>query len=331
MKFLVIGYGSIGKRHARNIKFLGHEVIVLRHSRNTINKDGFDEYYSCEEALKSAGSIDGAIICSPTSCHLNDVTILVENNIPFLLEKPPTVDYQTCIEMVKLLKQREFSRYDIGFNLRFYPALKFIKEYIPNLGHIYAARVSAGYYLPDWRKNVDYRTTNSAKKELGGGVHIELIHEIDYIIWFFGLPEKVFGYTNRISILEISTEDICVAVFQYADGSVVELHLDYLSHKDLRGCQIIAEHGTMEWDFIEGKVKLFVKGQKIPEDLLSLDEGYDFNKTYIEELENFIGVVNRKKSRNINIQDAVDSIKVVEAIKLSSEKGKWIHIKETFN
>ncbi|MBT6229911.1 MAG: Gfo/Idh/MocA family oxidoreductase [Candidatus Scalindua sp.] len=331
MKFLVIGYGSIGKRHARNIKSLGHEVIVLRHSRDTINKDGFDEYYSYEEVLKSVHSIDGAIVCSPTSCHLNDVTILVDNNIPFLLEKPPTVDYKSCLEMIKYFKQREFSRYDIGFNLRFYPALKFIKEYIPNLGHIYAARVSAGYYLPDWRKNVDYRTTNSAKKELGGGVHIELIHEIDYIIWFFGLPEKVFGYTNRISTLEISTEDICVAVFQYGDGSVVELHLDYLSHKNLRGCQIIAEHGTMEWNFIEGKVKLFVRGQKIPEELLSLDEGYDFNKTYIEELENFIGVVIRKKNRNINIQDAVDSMKVVEAIKLSSEKGKWIDIKEAFN
>ena len=331
MKFLVIGYGSIGKRHARNIKSLGHEVIVLRHSRNTINKDGFDEYYSYEEVLKSVHSIDGAIICSPTSCHLNDVTILVDNNIPFLLEKPPTVDYQSCLEMIKFLTQREFSRYDIGFNLRFCPALKFTKEYLSNLGHIYSARVSAGYYLPDWRENIDYRTTSSASKELGGGVHIELIHEIDYIIWFFGIPEKVFGYINRISILEISTEDICVAVFQYGDGSVVELHLDYLSQKNLRGYQIIAENGTMEWDFIEGKVKLFVKGQKRPEELLSMDENYDFNETYIEELGNFIGVVNRKESRNVNIQDAVDSMKVLEAIKLSSEKGKWIHIKEDFN
>ena len=330
MKFLIVGYGSIGKRHARNIKSLGHEVIILRHSRDTINKDGFDEYYSYEEAIKSADSINGAIICSPTSCHLNDVTILVDNNIPFLLEKPPTVDYQSCLEMVKFLKQREFSRYDIGFNLRLYPALKFIKEYLPNLGHIYAARVSAGYYLPDWRENIDYRTTSSASKELGGGVHIELIHEIDYIIWFFGLPEKVFGYKNRISILEISTEDICVAVFQYGDGSVVELHLDYLSHKNLRGYQIIAENGTMEWDFIEGKVKLFVKGQKRPEELLSMDENYDFNETYIEELENFIGVVNRKESRNINVQDAVDSMKVLEAIILSSREGRVINLRETF-
>jgi len=331
MKFLVIGYGSIGKRHARNIKFLGHDAIILRHSRNTTNKDGFDEYYSYEEVLKSVDSIDAAIVCSPTSCHLSDVTILVDNNIPFLLEKPPTVDYQSCLEMIKFLTQREFSRYDIGFNLRFCPALKFTKEYLSNLGHIYSARVSAGYYLPDWRENIDYRTTSSARKELGGGVHIELIHEIDYIIWFFGIPEKVFGYINRISILEISTEDICVAVFQYGDGSVVELHLDYLSQKNLRGYQIIAENGTMEWDFIEGKVKLFVRGQKRPEELLSLDEDYDFNETYIEELENFIGVVSRKKSRNINIQDAVDSMKVLEAIKLSSEKGKWIHIKEDFN
>ena len=84
----------------------------------------------------------------------------------------------------------------------------------------------------------------------------------------------------------------------------------------------------MEWDFTEGKIKFFVKGQKTPEVLLSLDEDYDFNETYIDELENFIGVIDRKKSGNINIQDAVDSMKVLDAIILSSKEGRVINLRE---
>ena len=86
----------------------------------------------------------------------------------------------------------------------------------------------------------------------------------------------------------------------------------------------------MEWDLIEGKVKFFVKGQKTPEELLSLDEDYDFNETYIDELENFIGVIDRKTSGNINIQDVVDSMKVLDAIILSSREGRVINLRETF-
>jgi len=220
MKILVIGYGSIGKRHAVNVEALGHEVILLRHSRNNPNNDGLKEYYPFDEVVKHE-EINGAIICSPTSKHLSDVELLVRHNIPFLLEKPPTADLESTLLMEKVLQDNGFNDYDIGFNLRQYPPLQFTKDFLPSLGRIYSSRIYAGYYLPNWRQKVDYRETSSAKKELGGGVHIELVHEIDYILWFFGCPEKVVGYVNKISNLEISTEDICAALLKYEDDSIV--------------------------------------------------------------------------------------------------------------
>jgi len=330
MKILVIGYGSIGKRHAMNVKALAHEVILLRHSRNNPNNDGLKEYYLFGEVIKHE-EINGAIICSPTSKHLDDVELLVRHNIPFLLEKPPTADLESTLLMEKLLQNNGFYDYDMGFNLRHYPALQFIKDFLPNLGEIYSSRIYAGYYLPNWRKNVDYRETSSAKKELGGGVHIELIHEIDYIVWFFGCPEKVVGYVNKISNLEISTDDICAALLKYEDDSIVELHLDYLSHKYLRGCQIIAENGTLEWDMNTGRVYYFEKNKKMPEEIFSLEPSYDFNDTYVRELRNFIETINGKTKSKVTIEDAVDIMKVLEAIKISSEKEKWIYLKDTSN
>jgi len=330
MRILVIGYGSIGKRHAMNAKALGHEVILLRHSRSNPNNDGLKEYYLFEEVIKNE-EINGAIICSPTSKHLDDVELLVRHKIPFLLEKPPTADLESTLSMRKLLQNSGFNKYEIGFNLRHYPALQFIKDFLPNLGEIYCSRISAGYYLPNWRKNVDYRETSSAKRELGGGVRIELIHEIDYILWFFGCPERVVGYVNKISNLEISTEDICAALLKYEDDSIVELHLDYLSHRYLRGCQIIAENGTLEWDMNTGRVYYFGKNKEMPEDIFSLDSNYDFNDTYIRGLGNFIKTINGKIKSKVTIEDAVDMMKVLEAIKISSEKEKWTYLENTSN
>jgi len=326
MKFLIIGYGSIGKRHARNIIFLGHKVGLLRHSRNKKNQDGFREYYSFYEALKQNGKIDGAIICSPNACHLRDVKILIKNRIPFLLEKPPATDLASTLAIKKLILNNRIHDYDFAFNLRYFPILSFMKNYLPRLGKVYSVRVCAGYFLPFWRKNIDYRKTCSAKKELGGGVHIELIHEIDYILWFFGMPKHVFAYTKKVSSLEISTEDICSAIFRYSNGSIVELHLDYLSHKYHRGCQIIAEKGTLEWNYDTRKVK-YSQGRGKERCLFSLKKRYDFNNTYIEEVRNFIGVIKKKLRRKIGIHEAENVMRVVAAINFSSKEGKWISLK----
>lgn len=328
MKFLIIGYGSIGRRHAKNLLSLGHEVLLLRHDRWNPNRDGLKEYFDLDEVLKREKAPDGVLICSPTSRHLRDVETVLAQGLPFLLEKPPAIDLESAIKIKNLITERGFEKYGIAFNLRCYPVLKFIKGFLPRMGRLYAARIAAGSYLPKWRKGVDYRKTTSAKRELGGGVHIELVHEIDYILWLFGIPEKVFGYINKISDLEISTEDVCASLMLFPNGTIIEMHLDYLSHKNLRGCQIIGEKGTLEWQFVDGRVMYFEQDKDSSLEVFKLNSDYDFNESYLEEIERFLDIIQEGRSSMVGIGDAVNTMRVLEGINQASREGRWIEMNQ---
>jgi predicted dehydrogenase len=324
VKALVIGYGSIGKRHAANLARLGHEVSLLRHKRGTGEAGQFREFYDFDEALAQVRP-DCAVVASPTPRHASDAKRLIEHGIPMLLEKPPAMDLASTLELQELMTRRGFKKYDLAFNMRCYPPLRFIKEFLPQLGKIYAMRVAAGSYLPGWRPAMDYRQTTSARAELGGGVHIELVHEVDYILWFLGMPEKVVAHVARIGNLEINSADICSAMFLYADGSVVQLHLDYLSQKNLRGCQIIAEKGTLGWSQAGRNVTLH--SPKAGE-LFELQPDYDFNETYLEQLRNFTAVVAGKAAPLVDMAHGVKVMRILDAMVKSSESRQWVEVSE---
>jgi hypothetical protein len=324
MKSLVIGYGSIGKRHAANLATLGHEVSLLRHKRAGVPAGTFREFYDLEEALAIAKP-DFAVVASPTPNHAADAARLVERGVPMLLEKPPALDLASTLELQQLMARRGFKKYDLAFNMRCYPPLRFIKDQLPGLGKVFAMRVAAGSYLPGWRPTVDYRQTTSARAELGGGVHIELVHEVDYILWFLGMPEKVVAQVARIGNLEINSADICSAMLLYAEGSVVQLHLDYLSQKNLRGCQIIAERGTLEWSFVDRAV--MVHNPK-PERVFELKPDYDFNDTYLEQLRNFVRVVEGVAAPLVDMAHGAKIMRILDAMVKSSASRQWVDVSE---
>jgi predicted dehydrogenase len=325
MKALVIGYGSIGKRHAGNLARLGYEVVLLRHARGAGPANGLREYYDLDEAIDTERP-EVAVVASPTPRHALDAARLIERGVPFLLEKPPAPDLASAIALQRVLEAKNFDRYDIAFNMRFFPPLRFVRDHLPSLGKIYSMQVAAGSYLPSWRPGTDYRKTTSASPELGGGVHIELVHELDYILWFLGRPSRVAAHVTRVGGLEISTSDICAALLVYADGSSVELHLDYLSHKNLRGCRIIAERGTLEWSYAGRRVEVFEPGRSEPRELMSVAADYDFNQTYIDELTNFIGVSKGACQRSVDISHGVGVMRTLDAIIRSSASGEWVQL-----
>lgn len=327
MKTLVIGFGSIGRRHAANLTKLGHEVVLLRHTPGGVPNGQYREYSDFEQVF-SVEQPALAVIASPTPRHAADALRLIERRVPFLLEKPPALDLRSTLALEAAVGANRFERYDLAFNLRYYPPLRFIKEYLPELGKIFSMRVAAGYYLPAWRPDVDYRETTSAKKELGGGVHIELVHELDYLLWFIGMPTRVVAHVGTVGNLEISSADLCAAMLLYPNGSSVELHLDYLSHKNLRGCQIIAERGTLEWSFAEKRVWLFEPGQSKAKELFNLSAGYDFNQTYIEELQHLIQVADGKAAPSVDMTHGVRVMRILDALIESSASEKWINLAE---
>lgn len=326
MNILVIGYGSIGKRHTGNVAAAGHVPILVRHSPTAPNQNGFREYLSIEKALATEDTIDAAIVCSPTSRHRHDALTLIANDVPFLLEKPPADDLAQTLEIRKRIKESQFTYYDLAFTLRYYPVLKTIKAFLPQIGPLYFARIAAGHYLPAWRPGVDYRTTSSASKALGGGVHIELIHEIDYCIWFFGVPEQIVGTVDKVSNLEIDSVDVCSALLQYSNGFMVEMHLDYLSHNPKRGCMIVGQNGTLEWEMDKKAVNYYEPGYKDATTVYQLPDDYDFNACYQDELGHFINIVQGKASPRVDIDVGVQAMRVVDAIARSSTLHQWVRV-----
>ncbi len=323
MRFGVLGYGSIGRRHALNVRASGHDVVLIRRQAASKNEDGFPEVESLDRAVQEF-SLDAAIISSPTSHHLADAKDCLRHRLPFLMEKPPALTLGEALNLQRLID--EGAVYELGFNLRYFPMFKFVREFIPELGRIYSVRAAVGQHLSLWRPGRDYRQTTSAKTELGGGVHIELVHEIDYLNWIFGRPNRVTGRLRKISDLEINSVDLCVGIFDYIDGPVVELHLDYLAHQPFRTCEVIAEKGTLSIDIRAGTVD--VSDGDTSRRVFETDPQQQLDGSYVAELTQFIDVIEGRASTRVTMAEAVDAMTVLEAITLSNKSEKAVYLAE---
>ena len=173
--------------------------------------------------------------------------------------------------------------------MRHSAVFQYVKDYIKDK-RVFSARAVSSSYLPDWRPNQDYREVYSAKKELGGGVVIDLIHEWDYVIDLFGMPEFQTVYHGKYSDLEITSDDLSAAILEYKD-KLVEIHLDYFGRKNVRKLEIYLEGETIEADYINSMI-LLGNGKKI--ELLE-----ESNEKYLRELKYYLRLLEGKED-NIN-------------------------------
>lgn len=295
MKFVIVGLGSIGKRHQQILEDLNHEVVPV-HRDDDLKK------------LLEKEKPEGVLICNPTSLHIPTALIVAELGFNIFLEKPISHNLDGVDQLLQLIKQKKLVL-QVGYNLRFQSGLKQIKQQLERktIGKIYSARIEAGSFLPDWHPDEDYRQSYSAKKHLGGGVLLDLSHEIDYAVWFFGKAKKVSALVIKIPALKIETEALAELIVEFESGAMVSIHLDYLQKKYKRSCEIVGEKGSFVWDFISYK----------PEDL---------NETYIAEMRNFIEAVKGEAVAAVNGNEAKHVLEIIEAAKKSSQSGKIIKL-----
>ena len=166
---------------------------------------------------------------------------------------------------------------------------------------VYNVRVICSSYLPEWRPNVDYRDLYSAKKELGGGVSIDLIHEWDYITYLFEFPLEVFNMQGKFSHLEVDSEDLSIYIGRYED-KLVELHLDYFGREKRRNIEIITEKGIIIGDFIKKRISF----SDAREDIV-LDSEDDM---YINEMKYFLNKIMYEEDGENNIKRAYEVLKL---------------------
>ena len=215
-----------------------------------------------------------------------------------------------------------------GFNLRYHPSLIKIKEILETeqlIGKVVSARVQCGQYLPDWHPYEDYRKGYSARSELGGGILLDGIHEIDYLRWFLGEAKEVFAFIDKLSSLEIDTEDTVEMLIRYESGVIGEVHLDYIQRAKSRTCEIIGEEGSIVWDINKARVELYRAEDKKWE-IFPLREDFEYNDLYIDEIKYFIECIEKGEKA---YPDEIDGKKVLEiaiAAKKSSQNGILVKI-----
>lgn len=311
---LFIGLGSIGSRHLKNLSEICRErgielnVTALRSDLNRALREGVEELLSVQLpdlGEEITGHYDIAFVTNPTSLHADTVMRLKGKADALFVEKP--IFSNDCINLEIDKVFGSCVRAYVAAPMRYSTVMLAAKEYLDSHPdkRPFCARAISSSYLPDWRQGVDYRKVYSARRELGGGVTIDLIHEWDYLCFLFGKPEKVYNFKGTYSELEINSDDLSVYIAKYPT-MLAELHLDYFGRKNTRYLEVYFEDGTLRVDFINMNVEYPDGTVKHFEDTTA--------EWYIREMNTFLDFILSDAEESSNTpREALDTLKITLA------------------
>lgn len=320
MKIAILGGGSIGQRHARNLWSLGLEEINIRvfepnsdRAKYIQENLGVQVTSSYEDMLDH--DFDIAFITNPTRYHVDTAFDFASRGTDLFVEKPLSdVIDNNLSKLLEVVKEKKLITM-VGCNTRFYPALQYINDVLQKegVGELYSARIQFGHYLPNWHPLEDYRQGYSANRSLGGGILLDAVHELDYARWLFGRPigtPLVMG--GKLSNLEADTEDLVSILYSFEQCPVVHFHLDYLQRYYNRSCQIIGKYGSITWDYRQHHVEWYDARDDVWHRYL-VEEG--INEMYVRELEHFFECLKHRKPSCQTVGDALEVQQMVENIR----------------
>ena len=332
MKILVLGGGSIGKRHIKNL------LTTLENPKNIFvvepNEERrkeiialgipFDHVFENREKALETNSYNGAVIATPTSMHYDDAFALVDHNIALMIEKPLGIDSSLAKQLEEKAKQNKTFVFT-AYCFRFDPVANKFNELLKSgfIGNLLYARAEMSTYLPDWHPHEDYRNFYMAKKKLGGGTLLDQSHLYDMALWFFGDISSVFGITKKHSDLEIETDDFGEFIFTMKSHLNVSIHIDLFTRPWREFFQVSGTEGTLTWDIHTRKI--------IHEDINNkkevLMEGKDYNQMYINEINYFVDQVKENGSKEgPKFSEGKRVVEVIDAIRNSSKENKTISL-----
>lgn len=293
MNILFVGIGSIAKKHIAALKHLGVEATLyaLRSSRQSEPYPGMVDIYSYDEL--SQFHLDFIIISNPTSEHAATIRRLMHFQVPLFIEKPLFADCKHD-DIVAYIKQHRILTY-VACDMRFLDALRFVHDYVDaryDQLKINEVNVYCGSYLPAWRPGIDYRTCYSAIPELGGGVHIDLIHDIDYVYWIFGQPSNSYAIWRNVSSLGIRAYDYANYNLEYPTFCV-NIVLNYYRCDAKRTMEIIFDDCTWTLDMLKNQVTDH-KGKVV---FQSEQQG---SETYVAQMAYFLSLLKKKQTMSFN-------------------------------
>jgi len=302
MNVLIVGLGSIARKHIEALQVLkiNAKIYALRSNSNAEIEEDIENIYD----LESINIVfDFAIISNPTHLHYEFIEKLAQKNIPLFIEKPAVNTLENVDKLLDIIDDKKLITY-VACNLRFHPCITFLKNKIDSeLPRIDEINVYCGSYLPNWRPGKNFRTIYSANALMGGGVHLDLFHELDYTTWLFGLPNKSKSVLKNISSLEIDAIDYANYILEY-DGFTANIILNYYRRKPKREIEIVLDENTWTIDLIKNEIK-----NDNNEYLLKISN-FNIKETYVLQLEYFINCLKNKQTPMNSFRDSLENLKI---------------------
>jgi predicted dehydrogenase len=343
----MIGLGAIGQRHLRNLQqLLGEELEVIAWRTRRLNhvltpqmqieenadvESRFNISVFAELADALAQNPDIAVIANPTHAHIPVAIEAARAGCHLFLEKPLSHNLDGIQELQEIVREKNLVAF-VGYQLRFHPCYKLVRTLLQQnaIGNLLTARMAFGEYLPGWHPYEDYRQSYAARRELGGGVILTQIHDLDIALWLFGMPRRVFALGGHFSDLELDVEDTVSMLLeceyshrepyrQTLRALPVHVQQDYLQKPGTRSLEIVGDTGKIALDLPLAQVEVFHADCERAE--IHCFENFERNQIFMEEIQHFLECIKTNTTPSITIVDGAQSLKIALAALRSLETG----------
>jgi predicted dehydrogenase len=331
---LVVGCGSIGTRHLKNLKALGAGPLIAcdvdaARREAAAAALGVETVATLEEGLRAQPK--AALICTPPATHLPLALAAAAAGCHLFIEKPLADRLEGVGELARVVAARELIAL-VACNMRFHPGVRALKRGLDEgaIGRVLAVHAEYGHWLPGWRPDADYRAVYSAHRDAGGGILLDAIHEIDYLGWFLGPLAEVACLEAKVSDLEIDAEDTVALILRSAAGAVATVHLDYTQRVKRRRCVVVGSEGTLVWE----------SRGKSPETCVlerytaasgrweRQEETVDFDAPFRDELTHFLACLAGRERPLQDLAAATRALAVVETAREAARRRATLTVRE---
>ncbi len=328
MRFLIAGYGSIGRRHFQNLVALGERDIGFYRTRRSTLSDAALEGFLILEDLPAALARrpEAVIVSNPTALHLGVAVPAAAAGSHLLLEKPISHTLEG-VDRLQAAVQSGGGAVLVGYQFRFHPGLRRLGDLLAEgaIGRPLSFRAHWGEYLPGWHPWEDYRQGYSARQDLGGGVILTLSHPLDYARWLLGEVEAVWAFASRESALALPVEDTAEIGLRFASGAIGSVHLNYTQQPPDHHLEIVGTQGTLRWDYQHGAARLHRLGSQAWEEFLPPGD-FTRNSLFTAEMRHFLEVIKGIEQPVCTLDDGIRALVLALAALESARTGQLVAV-----
>lgn len=334
MKFLIAGLGSIGRRHLRNLLALGERDILLYRTHQSTLPDDELAGFPVETDLSAALSQhpDAVIVSNPTSHHLDVAIPAAQAGCHILVEKPISHSLERLDEFESSV-QRGGRQVLVGFQFRFHPGLQKVASLLSEevLGRPLSVRAVYAEYLPGMHPWEDYRSSYSARPELGGGVILTLCHPLDYLRWLLGEVKSIWAFAGQLNDLDLEVTDTAEIGLEFTNGVLGSAHLDYNQRPPAHHLEIVGTQSTVRWNNADGKVSLYQTHEGVWVTFPALSPfgenmAFKRNDMFLSEMHHFLDVVRGETEPICTLDDGIQALRLALAAHQSAQNGQLINL-----